>query len=260
MAVAETEAGGLTVRLARTPADRVAAQRLRYRVFAAGTGTGPESADHARAREADRFDPYCDHLLVLDGTELVGTCRMLPAGRAGETGFAAEAEFALSALLGRHAGLRFCEVGRACTAPERRSGRIVEALWAGLWAYARRERIDVYFGAASFAGTDPEPHAMALSYLHHRIGAPSGWRAGPHAERRARVKMVPAGEIEAGAALRAMPPLLRGYLRLGAHVGDGAAVDPGFGTTDVLVLCRLAGAPKAWRRRFSALGAGLVTL
>ena len=246
--------GRFAVRLAASEAERHAAYRLRYEVFHRERGVDAPSMDHAEHVEADAFDPFCDHIVVIDteartpgdSPSIVGTYRAMRAPAPG-LGWATDAEFDLSGLFARHPDLRFCEVGRSCVAPSYRSMRTIEALWCGLWAYACLNSIDAYFGAASFPGTDPARHAAALAHLYRTARAPDAWTAparGGHA--------IPTDRFEPAdrhAALRAMPPLVRGYLRVNAVFGDRAFVDTGFGTTDVFVLARLKAAPPAYRRR-----------
>jgi len=94
----------------------------------------------------------------------------------------------------------------------------------------------VMIGCASFMGTDPSQHAMALSFLHHECLAPADWYVRAHDRLHVGMNLVPKEQVDAKAALKAMPPLIKGYLRLGAYFGDGAVIDHQFGTTDVLVI------------------------
>lgn len=246
--------GQFEVRLAATPAERHAAFRLRYEVFYRERGVDAPSMDHAEHVEADAFDPFCDHIIVIDtrartlgeAPAIVGTYRAMRSPQPG-LGWYADTEFDLSNLFARHPGLRFCEVGRSCVAPSYRSMRTIEALWCGLWAYACRNGIDAYFGAASFPGTDPAAHALALSHLYQAARAPEEWSA--TARPGNALPMNRLETVDRHAALRAMPPLVRGYLRVNAVFGDTAYVDRAFGTTDVFVLARFAAAPLAYRRR-----------
>ncbi len=91
-------------------------------------------------------------------------------------------------------------------------------------------------GCASFPGADPREHAMALSYLHHHCLAPPEWRCSAHGRLHRPMDLISKDQIDVKAALKGIPPLIKGYLRLGAFVGDGAVVDPQFGTTDVLII------------------------
>jgi putative hemolysin len=100
----------------------------------------------------------------------------------------------------------------------------------------REHKCDVMIGCASFEGTDPQAHAMALSFLHHHARAPEKWRVRAHDNQFVDMNMMEPDQIETRAAIRSLPPLIRGYLKLGAYFGDGAVIDHQFGTTDVLVI------------------------
>jgi putative hemolysin len=128
------------------------------------------------------------------------------------------------------------ELGRSCVLEPYRNKRTVELLWHGLWTYVREHGIDVMIGCASLPGTDPDQHAMALSFLHHNALAPPEWRCRAHDRLYVPMDRLPRDEVDAKSALKALPPLIKGYLRLGAYVGDGAVIDRQFGTTDVLII------------------------
>jgi putative hemolysin len=100
----------------------------------------------------------------------------------------------------------------------------------------REHGADVMIGCASFPGVNPKDHAMALSFLHHNSLAPKEWRVKAHDRLYVNMNLMPQKEIDPKAAIRSMPPLIKGYLRLGAYIGDGAVVDRQFGTTDVLII------------------------
>lgn len=231
--------GGLEVRLARDGAEVAAAQALRHRVFRGGEG-----------RDADAFDGICDHLLVVDreADDLVGTCRLLRREVAEQhSGFYSAGEFDLGPLLAAHPDARFLELGRSCVSPSHRAKRTVELLWHGAWAYALRTQADVLFGCASLPGADPGRLAGPLALLHRRARAEVGWRVRATVGRGVALAGDPdhaatdLASPDQEAIWRALPPLLKGYLRLGARVSEEAVVDAEFGTTDVLVLLRVAG-------------------
>ncbi len=248
--------GSMAVRLAVSKRDIHMAQRLRYDVFFEELAAMPNMVARLRRRDEDEFDALCDHLLVEDYAPtvsmitagktvsrrwplIVGTYRMLRADVAARTNteFYTQREYDVATLIaakGSH--LRFMELGRSCVHKCYRNKRTVELLWHALWAYVRRHKSDVMIGCASFPGTDPAVHKMALSFLHHSAGAPADWRvrAQPHLFHP--MDLLPADQIDLKSALRALPPLIKGYLRLGAYIGDGAVVDPQFGTTDVLII------------------------
>jgi putative hemolysin len=236
--------GALEVRLARNPAEIAAAQEVRYRVFYDELGARQLDLNSISGRDADRFDDVCDHLLVFDTAlpgpdhrRIVGTYRLLRQEIAAEAGgFYSEGEFELTKLVTRHPGQRFLELGRSCVLPEYRSKRTIEILWQGIWAYINHHRIGVMTGCASFHGTVPAAHAEALSYLAHHCRASLEWDVRAVAGRYCPMDLMPAEAIGMKSALAAMPPLIKGYLRVGAKIGDGCVVDHQFGTVDVFIV------------------------
>ena len=238
--------GALRVRLARSDREIEAAQRLRCAVFVHECGASPRGREGGR--EGDALDAACDHLLVLDGARLIGTTRLLRGTVARERGgHYTDREFDLAPLLARQRHRRLLELGRTCIHPEYRDRRTIELLWHGVWAYALRHGCDAMLGCASFPGLDPDGHAGALGFLARHAAAPPEWSA------RGRGPAVPMAcyaprALPPRAALRALPPLLKGYLRLGARVGPDLVPDPDFRCLDALVtLPREAIAPRYLR-------------
>ncbi|WP_160007070.1 GNAT family N-acetyltransferase [Rhizobium sp. 18055] len=240
--------GNLETRLARTPGEIDAAQSVRYRVFVEEMGAELPAEAMRRKRDVDAYDAFCDHLLVLDRSiegdsedQIVGTYRLLRQDVAmANGGFYSASEFDIGALIARHPDKRFMELGRSCVLPEYRTKRIVELLWQGNWAYALKHGMSAMFGCASFPGTQPEAHALALSFLRHNVAAKDEWAVGalPHLARD--MDLMPVEAINPKRALMALPPLIKGYLRLGAMVGSTAVVDKAFNTTDVLIVLPIA--------------------
>lgn len=238
--------GSLEVRLARKKSEIKRAQRLRYRVFYKDGLAIADAATMLAQRDKDAYDKICDHLLVIDHAAkpslsgklpVVGTYRLLRHDMAmRHGGFYTESEFDLSSMIARHPGLRFLELGRSCVLPQYRTKRTVELLWHGIWSYVRQNKFDAMIGCASFEGTDPSRLALPLSFLHHYAAAPDAWRAKAHHSRRIDMNQMPKEAIDKKAALRELPPLIKGYLRVGAYVGDGAVIDRQFGTTDVFIV------------------------
>jgi putative hemolysin len=239
--------GALEVRLAQTAAEIRQAQKLRYRVF---YEEGPARANPARLlarRDIDAYDAICDHLLVIDHASrdrgplgrpaVVGTYRLLRQSLAERFGgFYTAGEFEIGRLVARHGRLQFLELGRSCVLAPYRNRRTVELLWHGIHAYVAQNRCDVLIGCASLDGTDPARLALPLSFLHHYACAPEPWRAGALPQRYVEMNRMTKEAIDPKKALRALPPLIKGYLRLGAYIGYGAVIDHEFGTTDVLIV------------------------
>lgn len=249
----------LRVRLADGAADIEAAQRLRFRIFYGEMCARPTPAILAAGRDADAFDAICDHLLVEDvqhgEPRVVGTYRLLRQSIA-ETrdGFYSSAEFDLTPLLrsAALAGGELLELGRSCVEPTYRDSGTIQLLWRGIADYLRRHSIGHIIGCASFPGTDAAAHAGAMAYLHHHHLAPAGLRARVRPEHAATVALPPIGGYDPRLAMRALPPLIKGYLRVGAMVGTGAFVDRQFNTVDVFMVMPVAQIARRYGDRFGA--------
>jgi putative hemolysin len=236
--------GNLEVRLARDEAEIAAAQEVRYRVFYDELGARKAGFQALDRRDADRFDPVCDHLLVFDTSlpgpqhrRIVGTYRLLRQETAiAAGGFYSQDEFELPGLVARHPDRRFLELGRSCVLPDYRSKRTIEVLWQGIWAYITHYDIGVMTGCASFHGTVPAAHAEALTYLAHHCRTGPAWDIRAVANRYHSMDLMPVEAVSAKAAIAAMPPLVKGYLRIGARIGDGCVIDHDFSTVDVFVV------------------------
>ncbi|MEV7726324.1 GNAT family N-acyltransferase [Streptomyces sp. NPDC087917] len=237
-----------TVRLARDEAEVRAAQRLRHQVFAGELGArldGPEPG-----LDVDAFDAYCDHLLVLDEErgEVVGTYRLLPPERAAIAGrLYSEGEFDLSALDPIRPDL--VEVGRSCVHPDHRNGAVIALIWAGLARYMERSGHNWLAGCCSIPLSDGGALAAATreSVLARNL-APQEYRVTPH------LPWNPEGIAVAGRT--ELPPLLRGYLRLGAWVCGEPALDAGFGCADLYVLLDLRRTNPRYLKHFLSLAPG----
>jgi putative hemolysin len=248
----------LEVRLAKDESEIVAAQRLRYRVFfeEMGAQATPEMAQ--LGLDVDEFDSICDHLLVIDGAlpaedSVVGTYRMLREEVANQNnGFYSASEYDLSALFdGRDAATlrdqgQFIEVGRSCVRADYRTNATIQYLWRGLAVYVREHNASHIFGCASLEGVDPQEHALALSYLHHNFQTPEDLHVSAVPSRHVAMNMMPAEDIRDRDAIRLLPPLIKGYLRVGCYIGDGAVVDKDFGTTDVFIIAPTARIPEKY--------------
>ena len=238
----DLENGYLRVRLARTEADLRAAERLRYEVFIEELGGDGPLVDHAGRFERDAFDPFYDHLVLVDTRKselelnhVVGVYRLLTGARALENGaFYSQGEYDLAPLTS--SGRSLLELGRSRVAMDHRGSLALHLLWAGLAQYVRTREVEILFGVASLHGTDVEALALPLSHLHHAFLAPPELRVRAIETSYQRMDLIPRDKIDRVAAMRAVPPLIKSYLRLGGFVGDGAFVDHAFNTTDVCLV------------------------
>ncbi len=239
----EIRNGSLGVRIAESAAEVEAAQALRWRVFYQEMGAHADAATDAARLDADAYDPVADHLLVLDhdrgegAAAVVGTYRLIrrpAADRVG--GFYSASEYDLTPILALEGGL--LELGRSCVDEGYRTRGTLQLLWQGIAAYVFQHRIALMFGCASLPGTDPDALAEPLTYLYASHLAPPALRPRALPELYVPMNRMDAGSIDSRRVLADLPPLVKGYLRLGGFVGDGAVVDRQFNTTDVCVVVK----------------------
>ena len=247
--------GNLRIRLAEDTAEIRAAQALRYRVFYESMSAKPTDEMAAARRDFDSFDDYCDHLLVFDeergsGSDaVVGTYRVMRRNGAARRGkFYTSDEYRIENLTSYPGEI--LELGRSCVDPTYRSGATMQLLWRGIAEYVFCYDISIMFGCASLPGTDPERLHMPLAYLYHHHLAPPALRTTALPERYVAMDMLPPDQVSIPKARQALPPLIKGYLRLGGFVGDGAVVDPEFGTTDVCVVVKTDWVTEKYRRHY----------
>lgn len=250
---ADLKSGSLEVRLAATAEEIDAAQALRYHVFYEEMGATPTPEMKARHRDFDIYDAHCDHLLVIDhmrktGNKVIGTYRLIRREAAAQCGgFYSCGEYDISRVL-QYPG-EILELGRSCIDAEYRNGAVMQILWRGLSAYIFRYDVKLMFGCASLPGADPAAHALPLSYLYYHHLAPPALRTKAVEDRYVDMRMLPREAFDPNVAFDSMkldprsgsnslPPLIKGYIRVGGFVGDGAVIDHQFNTTDVFIIVK----------------------
>ena len=233
---------GYTVTLARSEGEVLEAQRLRYKVFAEELGAQIRSStpDH----DIDRYDPFCEHLIVREShaNRIVGTYRILSPHAARRAGsYYSESEFMLGRLHNLRA--RMVEVGRSCIDPEHRSGAVITLLWAGLTEYMVSNKHEYLIGCASIGMGDGGHNA---ANLFAQIGpanmAPREYCVFPK-------HRLPFERL-ATQQPALIPPLIKGYLRLGSWVCGEPAWDPYFNTADLLMLLPMSRMNPRYMRHF----------
>lgn len=237
---------------------RRAAQKLRYDVFASEPGF--RIPDDGTGLDADRFDEFCDHLLVRDEAtgEFVGCYRMLPPDRAAAAGgYYTATEFDL-ARLDPH-GRRIVEMGRACVTPEHRNGSVLTLMWAGILHYIQLTGYEWVMGCVSVPMQDTPADAAGVNVrgvrdlvLRKHAGDPER-RVRPY--RPVVVDGRTLDELEPPARPK-LPPLMRGYLRLGAVVCGEPAHDPDFAVADFVALLGLSTMDTRYLERLRDAAAG----
>ena len=206
-------------------------------------GARPDPIAAAVSRDRDAFDEVADHLLVIDHGRgdgpgaVIGTYRLIRAAGAAKLGrFYSADEYDISNVE-RFAG-EALELGRSCVDSTYRGRAAMQLMWRGIAAYVFLHRIDVMFGCASLPGTDPDDLAEELSYLYYHHLAPPALRPRALADRYVDMRRLPPGAFDARRTLINLPPLIKGYLRLGGFVGDGAVIDAQFNTVDVAIVVK----------------------
>lgn len=239
----EIRAGNLAVHVATTPEEIRASQKLRYRIFFGEMGGMPSDEVRALERDFDRFDDYCDHLLVRDYAlpeetgQVVGTYRLLRRSALRDLpSFYSESEFDISAI--KRLKGEILELGRSCVDTNYRNRAVMQLLWRGIGAYVTQHNVQLMFGCASFFGTDVQEHATSLSYLYHYHLAPEELRSKALPDQYVEMNLIPKSEINAKRAFATLPALIKGYLRLNGYIGQGAVIDPHCKTIDVGIIVK----------------------
>ena len=239
----ELRAGNLGVRIASTAAEVDAVQALRYRVFYDEMGAEPDAVARGAHRDRDSFDAVADHLLVVDhaigpGAEgVVGTYRLIQREAAARLGhFYSADEYDITPIEAFPG--RILELGRSCVDAAYRSRVAMQLLWRGIAAYVFHYQIDLMFGCASLHGTDPDTLAPELTYLYYNHLAPPALRPRALPHRYVDMRRLLPHRVDSKRVQAQLPPLIKGYLRLGGFVGDGAVIDRQFNTIDVAVVVK----------------------
>jgi L-ornithine Nalpha-acyltransferase len=239
----ELRVGSLGVRIAVTAAEVDAVQALRYRVFYDEMGATADAVATAARRDRDLYDAVADHLLVVDhaigsGAEgIVGTYRLIQREAAAKLGrFYSADEYEIASIVNFPG--RILELGRSCVDTAYRSRVAMQLLWRGIAAYVFHYQIDLMFGCASLHGTDPDKLAADLTYLYYNHLAPPAVRPRALPHRYVDMRRMAPELLDSKRVQAQLPPLIKGYLRLGGFVGDGAVIDRQFNTTDVAVVVK----------------------
>lgn len=244
------------VRLAENKEDILLAQRLRFSVFYEEMGATPTDEMIISKKDFDKFDEYCDHMLVIDNKKInenpvVGAYRMLLHKVADlNHGFYSSSEYDLNNLIRNMESHNACEIGRSCVHIDYRNNQTIQLLWKGLAHYYADNDLTRIFGCASFPGSDVNNIKLPLSYLYHYHMAPKNLMVRAIEDRHIDMNLMKKEDIDVRKAIKSIPPLIRAYLRLGGVCGDGAVIDYQFQTTDVFMILAMEDVPDKYREFF----------
>ncbi len=230
----------ITIRLATTQEEVKASQRLRYKVFYEEQNAVPTEEMAVLKMDFDEYDAVMDHLIVVDERlpkedQIVGTYRLMRREVAKKFGrFYSDAEFDIQPLL--TTGTEVMELGRSCVLEPYRTRAILQKLWGGIAHYVAEYKISVMFGCGSLPGTDVKAIEDQLSYLYHYHLAPPALRVRAVETRYVEMNIIPKEQLNAKQVFSSLPPLIKGYLRLGAGIGEGAIIDPQWDSIDVCIV------------------------
>tara|TARA_E500000331_G_scaffold334534_1_gene359791 strand:- start:341 stop:1141 length:801 start_codon:yes stop_codon:yes gene_type:complete len=249
MAVAENfntsslnlKSGSLEVRLAENSLEIDAAQALRYNIFYEEMKANSTIKQNKIKRDVDEFDHYFDHILVFDNNikgstkeKVIGTYRLNRGEQFNNNPFYTSNEYNIDSLLKFNGNI--LELGRSCVAKDYRTGATMQLLWTFIAQYVLKYEISIMFGCASFPGIKPNVHAKSFDYLYRNYLAPENIRPKALKDRFIEMQAIGVRKINFKEFLSSIPPLIKGYIRLGAFIGDGAVIDYDFNTTDVCIV------------------------
>ena len=256
MGISQLNIESVEVKLAESAEEVEAAQRLRYKVFYEEYAAKPNEEMARERRDMDPFDQVADHLIVLDKSiadpidRIVGTYRMLCHGAASEHGsFYTSDEYDIQPLI--NSGATLLELGRSCVLADYRTRPVLQLLWEGIIEYMLTHNVGTMFGCASLHGTDIDVLSERLAYLHHYHLAPEEMRPKALTERYIDMNLHAKEDIDAREIFKSLPPLIKGYLRVGCTIGEGAVVDTQFNTTDVCIVLPMQKFAPRYRRHYA---------
>ncbi|QRG68717.1 GNAT family N-acetyltransferase [Brevibacillus choshinensis] len=241
----------LAVKLADCEAERQQVWKLRYGAFIEEAGLADEAMDQRQMLDQDRFDDWCDHLIVKEeeSGRVVGTYRLLPGKKAeANGGFYSETMFDLShSLLPR---TRVLELGRSCVDPDYRNGRVIQLLWEGIADYVNAHGYDYLVGCASLRETNIERLSRIHAPLQRFSFLTDRYLVYPHPVSRLAGLRPIQTEESLKELYRLLPPLMKGYLWLGAQFAEEPAYDPILRSIDYFVVLEQKQITEKYRRRF----------
>ena len=255
--LSKIEIDNFVIKIAEKKSELKKAQALRYTVFYNEKKAVPTISKKILRLDYDKVDKFADHLIVIDKNKkdikntIVGTYRLLRGDVATHCGgFYTSSEFDLSKVLNSYKNIQILELGRSCVHQDYRNGIIMNLLWKAIAEYVKFYDIKILLGCASFHGTDVMKYANELSYLRKNFSLPDELSV-----KSLDSKIHPAyTDINSNTNdLRTfvkLPPLIKGYLRIGGKVSYDCFVDYKFNTIDLCVIVRTDNIKKKYKKKY----------
>lgn len=245
----------IILRLAETSYEVEAAQRLRYKIFYEEFNVPAPQHVASELRDFDEYDPYADHLIVIDTSiantenQIVGTYRLFRREEMpDDLPFFSAGEFDIAPLIKN--GGKLLELGRSCVLPDYRTKYVMQRLWQGIADYLSVHSIDLMFGCASFHEIDPEKISEQLAYLHYFHAPPENLYPVAYPDCTENLVFKSKDEIDARRVFSDLPPLIKGYLRLGAYIGKGAFIDTHLQQIDVCIVLPTKNVTEKYKKHY----------
>jgi putative hemolysin len=256
MGISQLNIEDVEVKFTKDAKDIEAVQRLRYKVFYEEYAAKPSPEMEKYRRDMDEFDAIADHLIVIDNSiddpidRIVGTYRLLRHEQANRFGrFYTSNEYDIAPLISTGANL--LELGRSCVLADYRTRPVMQLLWEGLIVFMQEHDVETMFGCASLHGTDIDAMSEQLAYLYHYHLSPKSFCPRALDSRYVNMNLHPKEEINARQVFKSLPPLIKGYLRVGCTIGEGAVVDEQFDTTDVCIVLPMEELAPRYRKHYA---------
>lgn len=256
MGISQLNIEDVEVKLAQGEDEVEAAQRLRYRVFYEEYAAKPSEEMARERRDMDDFDRVADHLVVIDNSiedpidRIVGTYRLLRHEAADKHGsFYTSDEYDIDPLI--NSGSTLLELGRSCVLANYRTRPVLQLLWEGIIEFMLEHNVGTMFGCASLYGTDIEALSKQLAYLHHYHLAPEDIRPKALESRYVDMNLHAKEDLNEREIFKSLPPLIKGYLRVGCTIGEGAVIDEQFNTTDVCIVLPMQKFAPRYRKHYA---------
>lgn len=226
------------VKLAQSQKEIEDSLKLRYEIFKIEIGSGPKNKE-AEGLETDAYDKFCDHLIVIDKTvdKVVGTYRLLLGSKVDKNlGFYSEKFFDINNIKKLAWDYEILELGRSCIHKDYRSRAVINLLWSGIAKYVKDNNVRYLFGPVRLLTHDADEVSRTFRFIKENFYADKEFRVVPRPENEFK-GLNENIEIENSAQIyRGLPPLIKGYLRVGVKVCGLPALNPSLDSVVILIL------------------------